>query len=775
MNIKRQSVIEQIEKARTYVSNRLIVISDNERNALEDVLNTSERIAKYGRYHVTALGVFSTGKSTLLNAMLGAEYLPAADLPTTAITTEIFATEESVFFIPIQQVDATVEDSVRNGLTRMFGGEAVYINSLERDGEVFSGVGGKFKLASNKILAEIITELTSQQKRKKDPFLQLKKLLDANHDISLWLGISNLPNWLQDIVLTDAPGTGSIDECHEIVINKIIPESQLVLYLIEAEKAGSAIDKRFCNRISNTWHRKIFYILNKIDRQKNDERIEAMDCARRSVPEVTAKGEKPEFLQVSGLYAHIANCLNNNNLTWEEVCNNNEKVNLTKLLISPQWHDAQTDSAKQALVAQFLMENSLYGNLQKRIEEYLETENRDLVIADQASDCIARVIANLKRGCDNAIKVLDSDITVEELKKKRDEAHRLRLTYSREAASIIEDFKISQIDSNTGIEATIKGMLCGIPDAISLKLKEILEDSTQYKKFMKKEILQTWITKELNYALDEVLQKLNQDANKRQDHLFEQLLPILLKIESNGSLGKIIAPDLNVKAKDVDATGRVSGIGLGSAAVAGGAAWALTALGVGVSTTTTTSVVAGTGAAAWCAAHTGFGWLAGTAAWFGMGTMPTTVATTSAVPFFGLGAAGFFIPVIAIAALAGTVTALLIFNKKWKIEKIIKQTNELLRTLVIKGGVIGEEKVEPIVKGIYNSMKDRLSLIGDEINKRIELRLQQIDDEEEQILLTIDKAQNERDDKRKNLKKLSDELDTFAKQTKQSLKVSSAK
>lgn len=258
MTINRTQIIEQLEQARKYVNEPELSVSKSQRDSLNESLDKCVHYAKYGRYHVTALGVFSTGKSTLLNAMLEDKILPAADLPVTAITTEIYYSDKTSFFIPAEKISEEVLEDFRSGIASFSGRtEVEIVNSLQRDGETVSGIGGILAEHNSGLIYEIIMELTSQQRRSQGPFAALKALLDSNHNLTLWLGISTLPTWLRDIVLTDAPGTGSIDDGHEIIINKVIPESQLVLYLIESARVGSAIDKRFCDRVSNTYHRKI--------------------------------------------------------------------------------------------------------------------------------------------------------------------------------------------------------------------------------------------------------------------------------------------------------------------------------------------------------------------------------------------------------------------------------------------------------------------------------------------------------------------------------------
>ncbi len=465
MNLDRNGIISQLEKTRTYVNAPELFIADSEKQNLNQSLDNCVRYARYGRYHVTTLGVFSSGKSTLINSLLENRILPAADLPVTAITTEIYHSDQTSIFIPMEKVSNEIITSFRNGLSSFFTEDkGEFVCSLNRDGEKFSGIGAISYSQDNKLIYSIIEELTSQQKRKQEPFLALKDILDSNHDLVLWIGLSKIPEWLKDIVLTDAPGTGSIDDSHEIIINKVIPESQLVLYLIESTKAGSAIDKSFCDRISNTYHRKIFYILNKIDQQNKDEQDDALDCAKRCVPEVSQDGTAPEFLKVSGLYALMATELRSNLISVENVvCD--PKINLNLLLVDPKWAKAD-ENEKNKLLADFLFERSLFHSLTSRIEEYLKYENKELAIIQQSYVTIFGIAKSILQNCNKSILVLNSDRTLEELQNKKDRAHQVRTEYSHEADTIIGDFLTSTLDSDVGICATINGLLSPIPNKI---------------------------------------------------------------------------------------------------------------------------------------------------------------------------------------------------------------------------------------------------------------------------------------------------------------------
>ena len=70
-----------------------------------DVGARAERVAKRlaeGRFHVAVLGEFKRGKSTLVNALLGAEVLPTGVLPLTAVVTEVVHGEPGATVVDLE-------------------------------------------------------------------------------------------------------------------------------------------------------------------------------------------------------------------------------------------------------------------------------------------------------------------------------------------------------------------------------------------------------------------------------------------------------------------------------------------------------------------------------------------------------------------------------------------------------------------------------------------------------------------------------------------------
>ena len=66
------------------------------RNLEERILSIKEENTEI---NVAFLGEFSSGKTTLINALLGTEFLPMFETPTTAVITEIYKGEENSYSV----------------------------------------------------------------------------------------------------------------------------------------------------------------------------------------------------------------------------------------------------------------------------------------------------------------------------------------------------------------------------------------------------------------------------------------------------------------------------------------------------------------------------------------------------------------------------------------------------------------------------------------------------------------------------------------------------
>ena len=120
MLAERAEVMNGLEALCSILANVGLPISDEDRKSKLAQIEQSKAIVKNKKYHVTALGIFSTGKSTLINSMIGEDYLPAADHPTTARITEIRPSEKAFVILHTEETPTEKElDTARKFLSKL--------------------------------------------------------------------------------------------------------------------------------------------------------------------------------------------------------------------------------------------------------------------------------------------------------------------------------------------------------------------------------------------------------------------------------------------------------------------------------------------------------------------------------------------------------------------------------------------------------------------------------------------------------------------------------
>lgn len=785
---KRELMMARLEGAKRLVNENPLTITDDERAELATLIDANVQGLKYGRYRVVVLGAFSAGKSTLINAMIGCELLPKSDIPTTAIVTELAYCEKPYFFIPCAKLDSAIVYDFKQGLKSLDSSSIQVIDRLEFNGENMSGVGFTLAETDFELLREAVLEITAQTKRDEEPFSQLKTLLDCNHDIRLCIGLPLFPEWMRDIVLVDAPGSGSIEDTHEIVIQKIIPQSQLVLYVVESNRTGAAIDRDLCHRISRTYRRKVFYVLNKIDTQDADERRESEDEFKRCIPNDYI--EKPELLPVSALYAVKAASLNNGRSKTTDVLQD-KKINLTELLINTtDWKDlSEGDKARK--MADYLLSTSEFLKLRGRIETYLRKENKELCLEERARDCLKSVVEKVKKNCDETIASLESDNAshIKKLKEKREELKKKQEDVEREIRERLNSYKKSVLSGNGSPinDDTLEKQFKEKIEQLILRLKRFLSDETRFKQYMKPEPgdkvkqyenlleqekvrngsrveeyeellkdekekrprkLEAWIRSKVETLIGDVVG----DVCDKHDVLYAALVKDLTKI-----LQRVDAEYSEGKASVLSAATLKIGSGLetkvGKASYAIGTTFAgLTAGAVilsGAMTTTSTVTVAGTGAAGWLAAH---GWM-GAAGWLalhGGGTLP---ATSTIALLSGPVIVATIIGSIVIGIGVATLIQKLPFVKEWQIEKVCDK----IRTSLEESLVYGTDENPSARENLKQQIRDSVEKVVKSFDESVKKYLAKLDGEMQNLINGMSAGIDVRKKSAEVLRRISDD------------------
>jgi GTP-binding protein EngB required for normal cell division len=182
-------------------------------------------------FNLVVVGQFKRGKTSLINALLGAEILPVAVVPLTSI------------------------------VTIMTWGEALRIKVYFNDERV-----SEIKPES---LSEYVTE-------KGNP----KNMKDVREVVLTYPS----PYLKDGVRLIDTPGVGSIYEHNTDVAYQYLPKSDAALFLLSVDQPMSKAEMDFLKDVKE-YSNKIFFVLNKADYLRESDLREAIEFTKNALCE----------------------------------------------------------------------------------------------------------------------------------------------------------------------------------------------------------------------------------------------------------------------------------------------------------------------------------------------------------------------------------------------------------------------------------------------------------------------------------------------------------
>ncbi len=226
-----------------------------------DRLDTMRQRLREERCHLAVLGQFKRGKSTLINALLGAPVLPAAVVPLTSIPTFLHGGD---------QLSARVIFDTAKPDERFAGADAVALEDF---------------------LRRFVTEEANPHNR---------------------LGVEQVevtcPATVlqQGLALIDTPGIGSTFRHNTEATLNFLPQCDAALFVVSADPPVTEVEIEFLKLVRGKLAR-VFFILNKVDYLDADERRAAVAFLQRMLRE-QAGFESPQIFCASarqGLNARL--------------------------------------------------------------------------------------------------------------------------------------------------------------------------------------------------------------------------------------------------------------------------------------------------------------------------------------------------------------------------------------------------------------------------------------------------------------------------------------
>lgn len=412
---------------------------DFEGNAGEEQVSIGRKRTdlRENKYRVVFLGAFNVGKSALINAFLGDEYLPTVLEECTTKITHILRGEEMTLAIRLAAPASSEELETLRGLLQV-GGVGAHVPEAQDEGEVLIA----FTTTAPKDLLKCLRALVTVNADEEFP--HLRPLRDKFDEIVIRLPTDLLAD---DIALVDTPGVHSISETKERITQEIIPHCHLVVYLLDSQNAGSQHSRDFIENVVKQRNRKVFFVINKADQLNEDEidlngrRGPAKDLLR-SLEGIV---DRPELFFVSSLYALVAAQLQDGRIELENLDRNNKiKIPLGLLRQIIEGDDPA------ALIGEHLGQQSNLTALRDRLLEYLYRENREGAIIEAVCRFLSARAWTYARPLETKLEMARDNPRLEDLKRQRDRLSRELSENKIVAQKVLETFQAMSAGGSAG-------------------------------------------------------------------------------------------------------------------------------------------------------------------------------------------------------------------------------------------------------------------------------------------------------------------------------------
>ncbi|MCH4459604.1 dynamin family protein [Staphylococcus haemolyticus] len=255
-----------------------VPLFDRTKNDIKDTLERLEnKLVKIGVF-----GTFSAGKSSLINALLGGQYLVSSPNPTTAATTELSYGEDS-------QITLKTEEQLLNELNQLieyhnvsFESLEAFVqsdvqqlkNKLEKNQLAFVSAVHKHFSMYKDMLGEGVKHTISQEEIKKwsaeDEFATFVKTVHINLPLE----------WLKGKIIVDSLGLHSNNQRHTNETEQILTSSDLILYVSYFNHSFTDNDKNFIEHMKEmnqlNENQAFKMVINAVDLAENSDDLTAV-------------------------------------------------------------------------------------------------------------------------------------------------------------------------------------------------------------------------------------------------------------------------------------------------------------------------------------------------------------------------------------------------------------------------------------------------------------------------------------------------------------------
>lgn len=442
-----------------------------------DAAEERERIARRrkelqdGKYRVVFLGAFNVGKSALINALLGDEYLPMVLEECTTKITHVVRAPSMKTVLTLSEAASEQEVEI---LRRILDTRGIGARVLREEGGTIVTI--TYRGETSKALLKSLNALITMNAE--EDFPQLKALREKFEEILVQLPSDFLP---EDVALVDSPGVRTISDTNERISHGLIPRSHLVVCLVDSQNAGHEQTREFIENVVKQYDRKVFFVINKSD-QLNTAEIDpngrhgpAKDlfrCLHGIVSDI-------ELFFVSSLYALVSTQLEHGRIGLPDI----DKDHKIKIPLS-MMRELVTRDDPAPEIAAYLMERSNLQAFKTRFLQYLYHENREGAVLESVCRFIDDKAWKLVRPLEIKLELARDIPRLEELRVERErlvaDIDRTKATSERslEAFRVMSEGGEYEGRTFKGYEAIVRSQLGqeAIESRVVAPVREWIED-----------------------------------------------------------------------------------------------------------------------------------------------------------------------------------------------------------------------------------------------------------------------------------------------------------
>lgn len=370
----QQILVSSLTRIGALAGNNDLGVADGikglEMSAEQNLCNNEAKAVRDGLFKVVVMGTFSSGKSTVINALIGSKMLPESILPCTAILTFIQYGKD--------------EDKV----------ELYMADEVQKDGSIKTG---ECKIMN-------VDDFKEKYKYTEEDEKVFKETRTVPRFAMVKYAIVHCLKPLMEggVIIIDSPGLSDKSVATELAIS-IAQKAQAIIY-VTLERGFSTDDKddkeqvlsRFKNCPNN-----VFFVLNRSDLISKEERPKALQKLKDDVAPIFTINEKldKDLLdrRVFGISALRA-LDSRRGMTYD--------------------HDEEMEVTLSESERKNKFEKSWFGPFEKELENFLTTDERCIAQYQNCFNRMASTYRNVEKKILENLYIYENDIHIDQQKKE---------------------------------------------------------------------------------------------------------------------------------------------------------------------------------------------------------------------------------------------------------------------------------------------------------------------------------------------------------------------